>query len=72
MFELSDRFAGRSVLLLVPDDVLADQHGEEFYGWELREAGSFSIEPASSEPGTSGFDLVLRLGAGGEVEVEGG
>ena len=40
-FELSDRFAGRSVLLLVPDDVLADQHGEEFYGWELREAGSF-------------------------------
>ena len=53
----------------MPDEVLADQRGEEFYGWELREAGSFSIEPASSEPDPRGFDLVLRLDAGGEVEV---
>jgi len=62
---LADEFAGRSVLLLVDDDVLADEHGEEFYGWELREAGSFEIRPLPEGP-VGGFDYVLAITNTGE------
>jgi hypothetical protein len=41
--QLSDRFAGAPTLLIAPDEVMDDQHGEEFYGWELREAGSSCV-----------------------------
>ncbi len=46
--ELSDRFAGRATLVLVPDEVMANQHGSEFYGWEFREATPPCISPASA------------------------
>jgi hypothetical protein len=40
---LANRFAGQSTLLLAPPNVVADQHGAEFYGWELRGAGSAEV-----------------------------
>ena len=68
VFALSDRFAGRSVLLIVPDDVLADERGEEFYGWELREAGSFEIRPESAPEGDGRFNFVISVAKDGHVE----
>ncbi|MBA2521871.1 MAG: hypothetical protein H0V25_00925, partial [Solirubrobacterales bacterium] len=63
--ELADRFAGRSTLLIAPDDVISDQHGRDFYSWELREASAASIAPASSanssEEAPPHYDLVLTL-----------
>mgnify|MGYP000123679548 CR=1 FL=1 len=61
VFALSNEFAGRSVLLIVDDEVLADERGEEFYGWELREAGSVEIRPASEPGETAGFDLLITV-----------
>ena len=34
--KLANRFAGQPTLLLAPPNVIADQRGAEFYGWELR------------------------------------
>ncbi len=66
--ELSDRFAGRATLVLVPDDVLADQHGTEFYGWEFREASPPCISPASvadpAQPTPSPWSRVAVVGDG--------
>jgi len=42
--KLANRFAGEPTLLLAPADVIADQHGAEFYGWELRGASSATVE----------------------------
>jgi hypothetical protein len=47
--ELSQRFAGRPTQLIAPADVIADQHGREFYSWELREAAPACVEPAGAE-----------------------
>ena len=72
VFALTDTVAGDSVLLLVPDDVLADERGEEFYGWELREAGSFEIRPLSSSEPQAGFDHVIQLDEDGKAALAGG
>lgn len=53
--KLSNRFAGESTLLLVPAPVIADQRGEEFYGWELRGAGDAAVGAFDPES-TSGAD----------------
>ena len=37
--QLSERFAGAATLLVAPAEQLSEEHGDEFYGWELREAG---------------------------------
>ena len=42
--KLANRFAGEPTLLLAPAGVIADQHGAEFYGWELRGASSATVE----------------------------
>lgn len=68
--ELGDRFAGRSVQLLAEDGVLADQHGEEFYGWELREARSFEIRPISDPDRSGGFNFTIVV-ENGHVESVG-
>jgi hypothetical protein len=47
--ELSQRFAGRPTQLIAPADVIADQHGREFYSWELREAAPACVEAAGAE-----------------------
>ena len=62
---LSDDFGGQPTLLLAPADVMADQHGSEFYGWELREASASCV--ASSEVAGAGerapneFHFVLTV-----------
>jgi hypothetical protein len=48
--KLSNRFAGEPTLLLAPAAVVADQHGSEFYGWELR--GAARAEVGVFEPDT--------------------
>jgi hypothetical protein len=48
--KLSNRFAGEPTLLLAPGPVVADQHGSEFYGWELR--GAARAEVGVFEPDT--------------------
>ena len=62
---LSDEFAGQPTLLLAPADVMADEHGSEFYGWELREASASCV--ASTEVAGAGerapneFHFVLTV-----------
>jgi len=62
---LSERVAGRSTLLLAPDDVVADQRGRDFYGWELREASLGCVEPRSFARGRkrppAAFDLIITV-----------
>jgi hypothetical protein len=80
--KLANRCAGRPTLLLAPADVVADQHGAEFYGWELRGAGSVAVEPlpggGSAPAGTTRilvvggnqsapFDDVKRIGSANRV-----
>ena len=59
--ELSERFAGEPTLLLAPNEVIADQHGREFYAWELREASPACVGSSSDEAAPPGFRLVLTL-----------
>ncbi len=63
--KLSNRFAGESTLLLAPANVIADQHGSEFYGWELRGAGEASvgeIEPNAGTDAPAGVTRILVVG----------
>lgn len=66
--ELAGRFAGRPTLLIAPDDVIADQHGREFYGWELREASRACVAPMSvtdpSAPVPAGLRQVITVQGG--------
>ena len=63
---LANRFAGQPTLLLAPPNVIADQHGAEFYGWELRGAGDAEVaalESASDgDPPPAGVTRVLVVG----------
>jgi len=63
---LANRFAGQSTLLLAPANVVADQHGAEFYGWELRGAGDAQVaalDPVSDgSPPPVGVSRVLVVG----------
>ena len=43
---LSSTFAGAPTLLLAPPTVLDDEHGRDFYGWELREAKPACVAPS--------------------------
>ncbi|MFN8113660.1 MAG: hypothetical protein U0R51_10745 [Solirubrobacterales bacterium] len=61
--KLANRFGGQPTLLLAPADVIADQRGTEFYGWELRGAASADVEAlpgAGSAP--EGITRVLVVG----------
>ncbi len=63
--KLANRFAGQSTLLLAPPNVVADQHGAEFYGWELRGAGTAEVAPLElndAEPAPPGVARVLVVG----------
>jgi hypothetical protein len=67
--KLSNRFAGESTLLLAPANVIADQRGAEFYGWELRGAGDVEIaafEPNSGTQPPAGVSRIVVVG--GEQE----
>ena len=60
--KLSNRFAGEPTLLLAPAAVVADQHGSEFYGWELRGAGRAEVgvfEPSSGADPPAGITRIL-------------
>ena len=63
--QLSERFAGAPTLLIAPDDVMEGEHGEEFYGWELREAGGSCVasvgETAALERAPNAFHYVLTV-----------
>ena len=48
VFALSDEFQDRFVLLLIDDDLYANERGEEFYGWDLREANGSVVNPLSN------------------------
>jgi len=66
---LANRFAGESTLLLAPPNVVADQHGAEFYGWELRGAGETQVaalEAADGSPPPAGVSRVLVVGGSQE------
>lgn len=69
---LSAEFAARSTLLLAPAEVIADEHGREFYGWELREASSVGVrdESAGGGPAPAGFSFVLTVDGGAEAPYE--
>jgi hypothetical protein len=58
-------FASDSVLVLAPDDLLADRHGAPYIAWELR-GGQVCVEPASSAGGRSpaGIRFFVTSGAG--------
>ena len=64
--ELSDQFAGQPVLLLAPSEVLADEHGQEFYGWELRAASAACIATSQGIEGSdrapNAFHYVITVG----------
>ena len=66
--DFNERFAGRPTLLLAPVDVIADEHGADFYGWELREAAPACVAAASrgdaSSPAPAGFRLVVDVDGG--------
>jgi len=60
--KLSNRFAGEPTLLLAPAAVVADQHGSEFYGWELRGAARAEVgvfEPRSGADPPAGITRIL-------------
>ncbi len=59
--ELSDRFAGKPMLLLASPDVIADEHGAEFYAWEIREARPGCVEPIGYEGPTGGLRFAITL-----------
>jgi hypothetical protein len=63
---LANRFAGQSTLLLAPPNVIADQHGSEFYGWELRGAGEAEVgaleQVSDGGPAPPGVTRVLVVG----------
>lgn len=65
--KLSNRFAGEPTLLLAPAGIVADQHGAEFFGWELRGASAATV--AALDGGGSPPPGVSRvLVVGGEQE----
>ena len=63
--QLSERFAGAPTLLIAPDDVIADERGTEFYGWELREAGGSCVIGTAAAEGVgrapAEFQFVLTV-----------
>jgi hypothetical protein len=59
--DLSDRFAGEPTLLLAPRQVIADQHGREFYSWEIREAAPACVEAEGFDGPLSGVRRVITL-----------
>jgi hypothetical protein len=59
--DLSDRFAGEPTLLLAPRHVIADEHGAEFYSWEIREAAPACVEATGFDGPISGVRLVITL-----------
>jgi len=61
--KLSNRFAGEPTLLLAPADVVADQRGAEFFGWELRGASAATVAalPGGGNP-PPGVSRVLVVG----------
>ena len=66
--KLAKRFAGQPTLLLAPADVVADQHGAEFYGWELRGAESATVAPLPG-PGSAPAGISRVLVVGGDQEA---
>jgi hypothetical protein len=73
---LRDRLAGEAVLLLAPPGQLADRHGAEFYGWELRGARPICVEPYPgsgpyAEPAPEGVRWVITLGGKREAPFAG-
>lgn len=67
---LSDQFAGEPTLLLAPEDVVADQHGSEFYGWELREAAPGCVAVTGSRLPSS-VRLVIEVDGDDEPPFDG-
>ncbi len=64
--QLSQRYAGRPTLVLIPDDVYFDQLGADFYGWEFREATPPCVLPAPAAGGGApppGWRRVAVVGA---------
>jgi len=68
---LSQRFAGEPTLLLAPRDVVADQHGSEFYGWELREASPGCVAASPGRRLPPRVRLVVEVDGGGEPPFDG-
>jgi hypothetical protein len=64
--KLAKRFAGRPTLLLAPAGTISDQHGAEFYGWELRGAASVDVEPLPAAGGNAPAGVARVLVVGGE------
>lgn len=71
--ELRDRLSGEPVLLLTSQTELDEQHGREFYGWELRGAdpGCVAPTPPSATPPPRGIRFVITIGASRAPPFEG-
>jgi hypothetical protein len=67
--KLRDLLGGQPVLVLAPEGQIADQHGDAFYGWELREARPVCVAVAPEDgaaiggPAPLGIRWVITLGA---------
>jgi hypothetical protein len=67
--KLRDLLGGHPTLLLAPEGQIADQHGDAFYGWELRGARPACVEVAPEDgdsfgtPAPAGIRWVITLGA---------
>jgi hypothetical protein len=70
--ELRPLLASGSVLVLAPDTLLADEHGERYIAWELR-GGRVCIEPASGAVGQppAGVRFFVSFGNGGAAPFPG-
>ena len=65
--KLANRFGDQATLLLAPANVIADQRGTEFYGWELRGAGSAEVA-ALPGVGSAPEGITRVLVVGGDQE----
>ena len=72
--KLANRFAGQPTLLLAPPEVITGQRGTDFYGWELRGAGSAEVAalvPKEGSPAPAGVTRVLVVGGSQEPPFAG-
>jgi len=74
--KLRPLLAGEPTLMLAPAGQLAERHGADFYGWELRGARPICVEPFPEEgesvggPAPEGIRYVLTLGGKREAPFE--
>jgi len=71
--KLREQLREQPVLLLGPSGQIADRHGDQFYGWELRGSRPICVEPFPDDaggfgmPAPEGIRFVITLGGKSEA-----